>query len=150
VVVGGGPTGVELAGALGELAHKTLKDDFRSIDPTEAQIFLLEGLDRILPPYPADLSAKATVSLEKLGVTVQPNTLVTDIQGETITLKQGDTVRQMQAQTVLWAAGVKASPLGMRPLHNSAPDLRSDPSVAAIRTDVQTRKKDLSFSLSNL
>jgi NADH dehydrogenase len=112
VVVGGGPTGVELAGALGELAHKTLKDDFRSIDPTETQIFLLEGVDRILPPYPADLSAKAAASLKELGVTVRPNTLVTDIQGETITIKHGDQASQIQAHTVLWAAGVKASPLG--------------------------------------
>lgn len=112
VVVGGGPTGVELAGALGELAHKTLKDDFRRIDPTEARILLLEGLDRILLAYPPELAAKAVASLEKLGVTVQLNTMVTDIQGETISLKRGDETSQLQARTVLWAAGVKASPLG--------------------------------------
>lgn len=112
VVVGGGPTGVELAGALAELAYKTLKQDFRDIDTTETQILLLEGTDRVLPPYPPDLSAKAAVSLAGLGVTVQTQTFVTNIEHSTITVRRNDQVEQIQARTVLWAAGVKASPLG--------------------------------------
>ncbi len=112
VVVGGGPTGVELAGALAELAYKTLKQDFRDIDTTETQVLLLEGTNRVLPPYPPDLSAKAAASLTHLGVTVQTQTLVTNIEHTTITVRRDNQVEQIQARTVLWAAGVKASPLG--------------------------------------
>ncbi|MCL1471100.1 NAD(P)/FAD-dependent oxidoreductase [Argonema antarcticum] len=111
-IVGGGPTGVELAGAIAELAFSTLKKDFRDIDTTEAQILLLEGTDRILPPYPPELSAKAETSLKKLGVTVQTKTLVTDISDNIITTKQGDKVEQISARTILWAAGIKASGMG--------------------------------------
>ncbi len=113
VIVGGGPTGVELAGALAELAHKTLKHDFRNIDPSEARILLLEGVERVLPPYPAELSAKAERSLERLGVVVQTQTIVTDIQEGVITLRRGEgQAEQLQTHTVLWAAGMKASVLG--------------------------------------
>ncbi len=112
IVVGGGPTGVELAGALAELAFKTLKNDFQSIDTTATQILLLEGLDRVLPPYPPELSAKAQESLEKLGVTVQTQTLVTNISDDQVTIRQGDKTEQIQAKTILWAAGVKASAMG--------------------------------------
>lgn len=112
VVVGGGPTGVELAGAIAEIAYHTMKDDFRNIDTSEAQILLLEGLDRVLPPFAPELSAEAAASLAKLGVTVQTNTLVTNIENNIVTIKQGDEVKEIPAQTVLWAAGVKASPLG--------------------------------------
>ncbi|BAZ42098.1 FAD-dependent pyridine nucleotide-disulfide oxidoreductase [Calothrix sp. NIES-4101] len=112
VVVGGGPTGVELAGAIAEIAYHTIKDDFRNIDTSEAQILLLEGLDRVLPPFAPELSQEAAVSLRRLGVTVQTNTLVTNIENDIVTIKQGDRVEQIPAHTVLWAAGVKASPLG--------------------------------------
>lgn len=112
VVVGGGPTGVELAGALAELAFSTLKQDFHHIDTTETQILLLEGLDRILPPYPPELSAKAAKALQKLGVKVQTQTLVTDILDDRVTIRQGDRVESIQAKTILWAAGVKASAMG--------------------------------------
>ncbi len=111
VVVGGGPTGVELAGALAELAHGTLKEDFRSINTADTKILLLEGQDRILPPYPPELSLDAERSLQSLGVTIQTSSLVTDIQGNVITIKQGDQLTELKAQTVLWAAGVKASSL---------------------------------------
>lgn len=111
-VVGGGPTGVELAGALAELAYETLKEDFRSINPGETKVVLLEGMDRVLPPYPGDLSVAAKKSLEKLGVEVRTSTLVTNIEGDTVTLKSGDSIEQVQAFTVLWAAGIKASPIG--------------------------------------
>ncbi|MDX2215377.1 MAG: NAD(P)/FAD-dependent oxidoreductase [Oculatellaceae cyanobacterium bins.114] len=112
VIVGGGPTGVELAGAIAELAFHTLKEDFRSIDTTEAQILLLEGLDRILPPYPADLSAEAAASLTRLGVTVKTKTLVTNITDTVVTTRCGEHVEQISARTILWAAGVKASAMG--------------------------------------
>ena len=112
VIVGGGPTGVELAGAIAELAFKTLKRDFRNIDTTEAQVLLLEGLDRILPPYPPDLSAKAEVSLTKLGVTVETKVLVTNIDDNIVTVKRDGQEEYIPAHTVLWAAGVKASAMG--------------------------------------
>lgn len=112
VLVGGGPTGVELAGALAELAYSTLKDDFRNIDTSETRILLLEGMDRILPPYPPELSAKAQDSLEQLGVTVQTKTLVTNIENNIVTIRRGEEVEQIPAQTILWAAGMKASGMG--------------------------------------
>jgi NADH dehydrogenase len=111
-IIGGGPTGVELAGAIAELAYSTLKRDFRNIDTAEAKILLLEGMDRILPPYAPDLSAKAEASLQRLGVTVQTKTLVTNIAENIITTKQGDKIEQIPARTTLWAAGIKASPMG--------------------------------------
>ncbi|MEC4983636.1 MAG: NAD(P)/FAD-dependent oxidoreductase [Oscillatoria sp. PMC 1068.18] len=112
VIVGGGPTGVELAGAIAEIAHGALKKDFRHIDTTEAKILLLEGLDRILPPYPPELSAKAKASLTKLGVQVETSTLVTDINNNIVTIRQGENFSQISAKTILWAAGVKASAMG--------------------------------------
>jgi NADH dehydrogenase len=112
VVVGGGPTGVELAGALAELASHTLKDEFHHIDTTETRILLLEGLDRLLPPYPTKLSAKAAVALKDLGVTVHTQSLVTDINDDVVTVRQGDRTEQIWAKTILWAAGVRASAMG--------------------------------------
>lgn len=112
VIVGGGPTGVELAGAIAELAFNTLKHDFRSINTTETHILLLEGLDRVLPPYPPDLSAKAKTSLERLGVTVQTQSMVTDISDDVVTYKRDGQVEHIAAKTILWAAGVKASAMG--------------------------------------
>ncbi len=112
VIVGGGPTGVELAGAIAELAYNTLKKDFRNINTTETQILLLEGLDRILPPYAPQLSAKAEASLKRLGVTVQTKTMVTDIADRVVTMRQGEKIEKISACTILWAAGVKASPMG--------------------------------------
>ena len=112
MIVGGGPTGVELAGAIAELAYSTLKQDFRNIDTALARILLLEGMDRILPPYAPELSAQAEASLTRLGVTVQTKTLVTNIADNVVTTKQGDQVSQIPARTILWAAGVKASPMG--------------------------------------
>lgn len=112
VIVGAGPTGVELAGALAEIARVTLKGNFRRINPATARIFLVEGTDRVLPPYPSQLSAKAAESLAKLGVTVRTGAMVADIQPEYVTLKSGDTLERIPTHTVVWAAGVKASSLG--------------------------------------
>lgn len=111
VIVGAGPTGVELAGALAELAYHTLKKDFRSIDTTEANIYLVEGTDRVLGGYPDDLSSRARSDLEKLGVTVKTNTFVTDVNNKTVAIKSGDQLDSIPTRTVLWAAGVQASPL---------------------------------------
>jgi NADH dehydrogenase len=112
VIVGGGPTGVELAGTLGELAHGTLKHDFRAIDPADAKIFVLEGGERILSAFPPDLSAKAEATLTRLGVTVRTGTLVTDLHDNTVTMRRGESTEDLQTHTILWTAGVKTSPLG--------------------------------------
>lgn len=112
VVVGGGPTGVELAGALGELAHFTLKNDFRIVDPKQSKIYLVEGAERILTVYPAQLAQKAQRALEHLGVTILTQTMVTDISDRSVTLLYNNHTRLIPTKTVLWGAGVKASPLG--------------------------------------
>jgi NADH dehydrogenase len=109
VVVGGGPTGAELAGALGEIARDTLKRDFRSIDPTHARIILVEAIDRILPPYPEDRSASARRQLERLGVTVRTGTKVIGIDDRSVRLDVDGVEERLPARTVLWAAGVQAS-----------------------------------------
>jgi NADH dehydrogenase len=112
VIAGAGPTGAELAGTLGEIANDTLRQDFRNIRPSEARIILVEGADRVLPSYPAGLSAAAKRMLEKLGVTVRTGTLVTDITKESVSIRAGDSSETIPTRTVLWAAGVLASPLG--------------------------------------
>ncbi len=113
VLVGGGPTGVELAGSLGEIARDTLRRDFRSIDPTDARIVLVEALDRVLPPYPPGRSASARRQLERLGVLVRTGTRVTSIGEESVTVVPAyapDTEPEIIAtRTVLWCAGVLAS-----------------------------------------
>lgn len=108
VVIGGGPTGVELAGAIGEISRHVLAEDFRSIDPREARVILAEAGPRILPTFPIELAGSAVHSLERLGVEVWPGSKVDSIGAETVTM--GD--RQLQAGTILWAAGVAASGLG--------------------------------------
>ncbi len=119
VIVGGGPTGAELAGALGEIAHDTLKHDFRDIDPRRTRIVIVEGADRVLPGYPPKLSEDARKMLNDLGVTVRTGAMVTDIQADRVTIKDGDNVETIPTRTVLWAAGVLASPLGVS-LHKEA------------------------------
>ncbi|MGH7578969.1 MAG: NAD(P)/FAD-dependent oxidoreductase [Gemmatimonadales bacterium] len=107
VVVGGGPTGVETAGAVAEIRRYALRRDFRNIDPREATVMLLEGGPRLLPSYPPELSEKAKLDLRRLGVEVRTETLVTDIQPGSVHAA-GWTI---PAQTVIWAAGNTASPL---------------------------------------
>ncbi len=107
VIVGGGPTGVELAGAIGEIACKVMVGDFRAINPQEARIILIEAGPRILPSFPEDLSAKAEASLRKLCVDVRKNLPVTAIQPAAVVVGE----ERIPAATVLWAAGVAASPL---------------------------------------
>jgi len=112
VIVGAGPTGLELAGTLSEIAHDTLKRDFRHINPADAQILLLEGADRVLPPFPSDLSAAAAAALSRLGVTVRTGAMVTDVRLDAVTIRAGEATETISTHTVIWAAGVKASPLG--------------------------------------
>ena len=112
VIVGGGPTGAELAGALAEIAVDSLRHDFRRIDPSSAHIILVEGTDRILPSYPPNLSAAAKKMLEHLKVTVLTGGMVVDVQHDAVTVREGDKTVAYPTRTVLWAAGVLASPLG--------------------------------------
>src|SRR5918996_2163421 len=95
VIVGGGPTGVELAGALGEIANDTLRHDFRNIDPSKARILLIEGSNRILPTYPSKLSDQAVVSLAKLGVRVDVNAMVTELQPDSVIVKRGQSLERI-------------------------------------------------------
>ena len=108
VIVGGGPTGVELAGTLSEIARRALADEFHSIDPQRTRIILLEGGPRILPAYPEDLSRSAEDQLRRLGVEVHTSTMVTGV--EPASVRMGET--RLPAAVILWAAGVAASPLG--------------------------------------
>jgi NADH dehydrogenase len=106
VIVGAGPTGVELAGAIGEVARQTLKNDFRSIDPAEAQIILIDGAPRVLMPFTEDLAIKAKGALGRLGVQVHMGVMVKDIDREGLTVETEGGLARIAARTVLWAGGV--------------------------------------------
>jgi NADH:ubiquinone reductase (H+-translocating) len=108
VVVGAGPTGVELAGTLAEIARKSLSEDFRHIEPAKTRVLLVEAGSSVLSAYPADLRQSAVKQLQRLGVEVRTNSAVTDVRPDEVFI--GDEV--VPATTVLWAAGVSASPLG--------------------------------------
>jgi NADH dehydrogenase len=110
VVVGAGPTGVELAGALAEVAHHTLRHDFRNVDPRTATILLLEAQDHVLTQFPLDLREKALASLARLGVTVRLKTTVTEIEPHAVLISRGDSTEKISCGAVMWTAGVKASP----------------------------------------
>lgn len=112
VIVGAGPTGVELAGAIGELAQKTMVRDFRSIDPRQTRIVLVEGAKDVLPVYAPKLRAAARRHLEELGVTVLTETLVEDLGADFVQTRRGEARETIRARTVLWAAGVRASYFG--------------------------------------
>ncbi|MFN8554446.1 MAG: NAD(P)/FAD-dependent oxidoreductase [Candidatus Obscuribacterales bacterium] len=108
VVIGGGPTGVEVAGALADTCHVYLRDEFRHIDTTKARVILLEAMPKVLGPYPEDLSASAIKQLKDCGVEVMTNTQVTDVQDSYVMTSGG----RIDAAVIIWAAGVQASPLG--------------------------------------
>lgn len=114
IIVGGGATGVELAGALGEIARHTLRRDFRSIRPEEAQILILDGAQRVLPAFPEDLSAKAERALIRIGVRVRDGVRVVAIDRDGVTFKTPAGTDRLAAKTVLWAGGVTASELGVQ------------------------------------
>ena len=109
VVVGAGPTGVEMAGALAEIAVHAMADEFEQIDPTSSRVVLVEGAPHVLPVYPEPLSLQAKRQLETLGIEVLTDSLVENIDGTGVTLGDGT---RIESETVLWAAGVKASRLG--------------------------------------
>ncbi|MFA6245020.1 MAG: NAD(P)/FAD-dependent oxidoreductase, partial [Candidatus Hydrogenedentales bacterium] len=109
VVVGAGPTGVELAGALKEIAKHTLHDNFRNFRPSDARVILVEHANRVLPPYPEKLSQDAEVALENLGVTVRTGTRVIEITSDHVRVQANGTEETIPTRTVLWAAGVKAA-----------------------------------------
>ena len=112
VIVGAGPTGVELAGALAEIANDSLRGQFRSIRPEDARILLLDASERVLPPYPPDLSVQAERQLVELGVRAINHAKVTDIDPDGVTFETNGRTERIESKTVLWAAGVKGSPVG--------------------------------------
>jgi NADH:ubiquinone reductase (H+-translocating) len=126
VIVGAGPTGVEIAGQIGELARDTLRHDFRNIDPRTARILLVEAADRVLTSFPPSLSAKAVRSLERLGVTVLTQRMVTGIDDVTVTIRgRSGAEETVPSRTVVWAAGVTASNLAAKVAERSGAE--SDP-----------------------
>lgn len=111
VVVGGGPTGVELAGALAEISRYTLRDNFRSVDPADAKVIIVEGGERLLAPFAPELSRKAQASLESRGVRVRCKCIVESVDSEQVKIKTPTGTEVVKTRTVLWGAGVAASPL---------------------------------------
>jgi NADH dehydrogenase len=109
VVVGAGPTGVEMAGQIAELARDTLRGEFRTTDPGEARILLVEAADRVLTAFPEKLSARAERSLRRLGVTPMLGHAVVDVDARSVSVKHGDDIERIPTHTVVWAAGVAAS-----------------------------------------
>src|SRR6202158_2495468 len=114
VIVGAGATGMELAGALAEIANETLKNDFRRINPQKARILLMEGGPRVLASFPEDLSAKAEKSVSKLGVEMMKGVMVTTIDANRVTFRSGDKTESLAAHTVLWAGGVETTTFGRK------------------------------------
>ena len=113
VVVGAGPTGVEMAGQIAELASRTLKRDFRSIDPRDARVILVDAAPAVLPSFGEKLSARTRERLERMGVEVRLSTMVTDVDAESVTVRpDGAEAERIEAATKVWAAGVAGSPLG--------------------------------------
>jgi NADH dehydrogenase len=114
VIVGAGATGMELSGALAEIANETLRNDFRKINPQEARIILMEGGPRVLGGFPEDLSAKAEKLVRRLGVEVTKGVMVTCIDAGGVTYKSGEESKRLEAKTVLWAGGVTANEFGKK------------------------------------
>jgi len=118
VIIGGGPTGVEIAGAISDICRMSMRGDYRLIDPAKARVIVIEGLPRILGPYPEDLAAKAVVQLQELGVELMLATHVTDVQSDSVITDKG----VVPAAVIVWAAGVQASSAGK--MLNAACDKR--------------------------
>lgn len=124
VVVGAGATGVELAGQIAEMSDKTLKGAFRNIDPTQARVILLDAAPAVLPPYGEKLGRKAAERLEKLGVDIQLNSMVVDLDYDGLVVKDKDgSTRRIESQCKVWSAGVQASPLGKQLAEQSGVEL---------------------------
>ena len=123
-VVGAGPTGVEMAGQIAELADYTLKGAFRHIDPTRARVILLDAAPAVLPPFGEKLGTRAAARLEKMGVEIQLGAMVTDVDRDGITVKDSDgTIRRIESACKVWSAGVSASSLGRDLARQSAVEL---------------------------
>ncbi|WP_257161159.1 NAD(P)/FAD-dependent oxidoreductase [Corynebacterium cystitidis] len=114
VIVGAGATGVEIAGQIAEMANRSFKDDYDSFEPSQAKIILLDGASQVLPPFGKRLGRNAQRQLEKLGVTVRLNAMVTDLDANTVTFRDTKTDEEttIESFTKIWSAGVQASPLG--------------------------------------
>lgn len=112
VIVGGGPTGVELAGAIAELARKTLRDDFRNINPADANVIVVDGQDRMLGSFAPNLSKSAETSMARLGIDMRHQSKVTAIRDHAVELETGGIQSTIRSRTILWAAGVGAAPIG--------------------------------------
>ena len=148
VVIGAGPTGIEMAGAIAEIAHQSLKSNFRSIDPGQTKVYLIEGSNQVLNSYPAKLAAYAQQALEKRKVTVLLNTRVTDITKKGVTLG----TEFIAAHNIIWAAGNEASPLlktldvpcdkSGRVLVQSDLSLATDPKIFVIGDGASYQEKD--------
>jgi NADH:ubiquinone reductase (H+-translocating) len=124
VVVGAGPTGVEMAGQIAELAHRTLRRDFRRVDPTQARIILLDAAPAVLPAFGEKLGGKARRHLNEMGIEVQLGAMVTDVDADGLEVKDPDgQTRRIQAATKVWAAGVQASPLGRQLAEQSGAEI---------------------------
>jgi NADH:ubiquinone reductase (H+-translocating) len=124
VVIGAGPTGVELAGQISEMSNKTLKGAFRNIDPTESRVILLDAAPAVLPPMGANLGSKAAHRLERMGVEIQLNAMVVDLDYDGLLVKEKDgTTRRIESQCKVWSAGVAASPLGKQLAEQSGVEL---------------------------
>lgn len=123
IIVGGGPTGVELAGALSEIAHQAMRRDFRSIDSASARIVIVEAGPRILGMYPDELIKKAGDSLQRLDVEVRAGAKVVGLTENRVIVACGDATDEIATRTVIWAAGVKASPLGKKLAERSGAEL---------------------------
>lgn len=112
VIVGAGPTGVELAGAIGEIARQTLKNDFRSTHPADAQIVLLDAAPRLLTSFPENLARKAEQSLAKLGVQTKMGAMVRQVDRDGLNLQINGSVERLSSKTIIWAGGVTVAPPG--------------------------------------
>ncbi|HMS77372.1 NAD(P)/FAD-dependent oxidoreductase, partial [Gordonia sp. (in: high G+C Gram-positive bacteria)] len=124
VVVGAGPTGVELAGQIAEMGDKTLKGTFRNIDPTQARVILLDAAPAVLGPFGDKLGKKAAARLEKMGVEIQLNAMVVDLDYDGLVVKEKDgSTRRIESQCKVWSAGVQASPLGKQLAEQSGVEL---------------------------
>jgi NADH dehydrogenase len=133
VVVGGGATGVEIAGQIAELSRRTLRNNFTRIDPASARVLLFDGGERILASFGDRLSAHGARELERLGVEIHTRSFVTDLDGHRVAVKGPDgSVRQVPARTKIWAAGIQASPLAERLARDSGADLDGSGRIAVL------------------
>jgi NADH:quinone reductase (non-electrogenic) len=149
-VVGAGPTGVEMAGQIAELARDSMRRDFRAIDPRECRVLLLEALERVLTSFPPSLSSKAERSLERLGVTPMLERTVVDMDERTVSVRSPDgETEQIPARTVIWAAGVTASSLAARLAEQSGAELDRAGRIA-VEPDLSVPGRPEVFALGDM